>query len=188
MVFWTVLLTGFYLLLRKSNLVPNTQNTFNPTKQLKTEQVTITNNYVQIVITWSKTIQFHQRRIKQKMFRLRNHALCPVQAFRTLFRKLKPKIAGPVFICADGKPYSYNMLQHDLKKYLKLVGINKSHRFSAHSLRRGGLAWGYKIGLNKKYLKSLRDWRSECYQVYLSFPKEVRERASLSFKNSLKEL
>lgn len=184
-VFWAILLTGFYLLLRKSNLVPNTRHSFDSKKHLSTKQVKITKNFVQITIYWSKTIQFHQRKLTQKMYALNRSQLCPVKAFNDLFSKLRHKTQGPCFVCSDGKLYSYNMLQHDLRKYLKLGGVKRFYRFSAHSLRRGGLTWGFKAGLSKKYLKSLGDWRSDCFERYLSFPKEVRNNASKIIRNSL---
>lgn len=186
-MFWAILITGFHLLLRKSNLVPSTRQSFDAHKQLTTKQVKITKQYVQVTIYWSKTIQFHQRKLTQKMFALKNQ-LCPVKAYNNLFQKIRHHKQGPCFICSDGKPYSYNMLHHDLRKYLKLGGVRKFYKYSAHSLRRGGLSWGFKAGLSKKYLKSLGDWRSDCFERYLSFPRDVRSNASKVIKNSLNKI
>lgn len=77
------------------------------------------------------------------------------------------------------------MLQHKLKDSLKKVGVHRYFRYSEHSLRRGGLAYGYKIGLSTKYLKSLGDWKSDCFEVYLSFPREIRDTAARKLRDSL---
>ena len=61
LVAWTALLAGFYVMVRKSNLVPKTVNMFNPAQQFTWA------NFIRMVygyearIYWSKTIQFHDR-------------------------------------------------------------------------------------------------------------------------------
>lgn len=186
-VFWAVLLTGFYLLLRKSNLVPDNQSSFNRTKHLTKGQVQLNKNFVRVKITWSKTIQFEQRVLYLKMFRLRNSDLCPVQAFKRLFAVTNPKDKQSCFLDNSGLPFSYGMLNYRIKKYLKLAGVRKFYRYSAHSLRREGLLAGFKAGLPRELLKCLGDWRSDCFQVYLSFPRQVREQAGKRVRDSLKK-
>lgn len=184
-VFWAILITGFHLLLRKSNLVPDTKSSFDPRKQLTRKQVQVKKQFVRIIITWSKTIQFHQKKLILKMYKSSNRILCPVRAFNRLFCSVSPAPDHPCFLCKDGTPFTYNMLQYELKKYLRLAGVKGWSRYSAHSLRRGGLVWGYKIGLSKKFLKSLGDWSSECFERYLAFPREIRDTASIAFRDSL---
>lgn len=186
-VFWAVLLTGFFLLLRKSNLVPNSKDTFDPLKQLKKKQVKITKDWVKVTVTWSKTIQFNQKRLVLKMFRVPGSLLCPVRAFRVYKGWQAGNPNSPCFECPDGTPFTYSQLQYYLKKFLREANVRKWYRYSAHSLRRGGLEWGYKQGLPKEYLKTLGDWSSDCFEVYLSFSKHTRTKAAKVIRDSLKE-
>lgn len=185
-VFWAILLTGFFLLLRKSNLVAETQDTFDPKRQLTRKQVCLSESAVRVTITWAKTIQFNQRRLHLKMYRLSKNKLCPVRAFKKLFAMTSPRPEQSCFLTQEGLPFSYNMLNYRIKKFLKMAGVKKYNRYSAHSLRRGGLLAGFKAGLPKNYLKVLGDWRSQCFEVYLSFPKEIRDTAAKKVRDSLK--
>lgn len=184
-VFWAVLLTGFFLLLRKSNLVPLNQSTFDKNKQLTRKNVKVFKDFVRVTITWSKTIQFHQKKLFLKMFALPGNPLCPVRAFKKLFKHISPNPDESCFLTQDGRPFSYGMLNYRIKKFLQLIGVKRFFRYSAHSLRRGGLLAGYKAGLSKKFLKVLGDWRSECFEIYLSFPKETRDKAAKIIRDTI---
>jgi hypothetical protein len=57
---WCLFLTAFFLMIRKSNLVPNSAKTFQYQKQLIRENIEFdSKSYVLIFhINWSKTIQY----------------------------------------------------------------------------------------------------------------------------------
>lgn len=185
MVLWTALLTGFLLLLRKSNLVPNTQNCFNPKKQLTRKRVTLCKDCVVITITWSKTIQSNQRKLKFKLLKMKDSVLCPVRAYEKMFKNIMADPDQPCFQLDTGLPLSYNMLQYHLKKFLFKVGKNPK-KFGSHSLRRGGLSWGNRLGIDKKLLKLYGDWRSSCFERYLAYPYRSRKTVAKKFRDSLK--
>lgn len=137
-VLWAILLTGFFLLLRKSNLVPDKQDTFDPGKQLCKKHIKVTDKVVKVSISWSKTIQFQQKKLKLKMYALKDNPLCPVQAFKRLFLVTNPQPHQSCFLASNGLPFSYNMLNYRIKKYLKLAGVKKYKRYSTHSLQSSG--------------------------------------------------
>jgi hypothetical protein len=58
--FWCLFLHVFFLMLRKSNLVPNSVSSFKPEKQLSRKNIVYDKekNILLITIKWSKTIQF----------------------------------------------------------------------------------------------------------------------------------
>ena len=62
-VAWTGLLLGFYMFLRKSNLVPDTMDSFNAEQQLCRKDINLLglDKAMMIEIRWSKTIQFKQK-------------------------------------------------------------------------------------------------------------------------------
>ena len=57
-VFWAVLLLGFFLMARSSNLVPRSKSKWSPLKQLKRSSLIFNKNGMVVRIEWSKTIQF----------------------------------------------------------------------------------------------------------------------------------
>lgn len=124
-VFWAILITGYYLLLRKSNLVPDSQSSFDKMKHLSRKQVHVSQKYVKIKISWAKTIQFQERKLTLKMFRLKGSPLCPVKAFKKLFEVTSPGQNQSCFLDKNGKPFSYGMLNYRIKKYLCQAGAKK---------------------------------------------------------------
>lgn len=184
-VLWAAFLTAFFLLLRKSNVVPVSQTTFDPKKQLTRGRIQLSSRSVKVKISWSKTIQFNERKVVYKMNRIPGSVLCPVKAFHEMFQRIPACSSSPCFVLKDGLPLSYNMFQYRLKKALKLAGVKRFARYSAHSFRRGGLQWGYEQGIDKSLLKTMGDWKSSCYQIYLSYPKRVRYQAHKLFAKRL---
>ena len=60
---WTGLLLGFYMFLRKSNLVPDTMDTFDKDQQFCRKDVNLLGlqKAMMVEIRWSKTIQHKQK-------------------------------------------------------------------------------------------------------------------------------
>ena len=58
---WTALLYAFHMLLRKSNIVPDTQKQFDPEKQISRDKLCVALNSVLVKIVWSKTLQFQEK-------------------------------------------------------------------------------------------------------------------------------
>ena len=80
LVAWTALLLGFYMFLRKSNLVPDTMEDFNPEQQFRRADLNLTTigKPMMIEVRWSKTIQFKQKILCMPVIPAKNRAICPV--------------------------------------------------------------------------------------------------------------
>ena len=80
MVAWTGLLLGFYLFLRKSNLVPDTMNTFNTEHQFCRVDLNLLglDRAMMVEIRWSKTIQYKQKVLRLPVLPAKNKAICLV--------------------------------------------------------------------------------------------------------------
>ena len=59
---WVILLFGFHLFLRKSNLVPDSK-LYDPFKHLLRRDFRIADDILLVLIKWSKTIQYAQRKL-----------------------------------------------------------------------------------------------------------------------------
>jgi hypothetical protein len=83
---WCLCLHAFYLMFRKSNLVPDTVATFDSEKQLCRKNFTFNErrNVLMITIQWSKTIQFGERTLVIPLVSIPDSPLCPFQAYFTV--------------------------------------------------------------------------------------------------------
>ena len=85
-VCYGAMLVGFYLLLRKSNLVPDSSISFNPNEQLTRADVLMAGWMVLINIRWSKTIQYKQKEILMPLIPAPCRAICPIYWVRYIMK------------------------------------------------------------------------------------------------------
>jgi len=84
--FWAICLVAFFGMFRKSHLLPSSETSFDPTKQLTKADFAFTQWGMLITIRWSKTIQFRERVVEIPLPRIPGSALCPVKATFHAFR------------------------------------------------------------------------------------------------------
>ena len=142
MVAWTALLLGFYMFLRKSNLVPDTMTTFDGTQQFCRSDINLLgiDKAMMCEIRWSKTIQHKQKVLRLPVLPAKNKVICPVFWVHYMISRIPAKPDDPVFTLLSGETtlaLSANQLIYRLRKWLILVGEEPT-TYSLHSLRRGG--------------------------------------------------
>ena len=98
MVAWTALLLGFYMFLRKSNLVPDTMDTFNGEQQFCRSDINLLglDKAMMVEIRWSKTIQFKQKVLRLPVLPAKNKAICPVFWTHYMINKIPAQLHHPV--------------------------------------------------------------------------------------------
>ena len=137
---WTALVLAFNMLLRKSNLVPQTQKEFNPEKQLARYNVCLAQDAALIDIVWCKTLQFREKVLQLPLVRLQNRVLCPVFWLWKMIKKIPAAPTDPVFCYHRKNKFMmlmYPRLTFWFKKWLQGAGYD-STRLTMHSCRRGG--------------------------------------------------
>ncbi|XP_069136376.1 uncharacterized protein [Argopecten irradians] len=172
--FWCLFLFAFFLLLRKSNLVADTVNTFDRTKQLLRQDVYQEGNLLLVVLKWSKTNQFGRRLVRSPLIAIPESPLCPVKAFKHMCALLPAPPSSPAFLLPEGKklrPVTYPKLQSFLRDSLARAGYN-SKLFSSHSFRRGGASWAFRCQVPGELIQLQGDWASDAYKAYLDFSLE----------------
>ena len=77
---WTAVLLGFYMFLRKSNLVPEAMDKFNSAQQFTRADVTLLGleRAMMFEVRWTKTLQFRQKVLRFPVLPAKNKAICPV--------------------------------------------------------------------------------------------------------------
>ena len=84
LVFWGILLVGFFGMLRKSNLVSDTFGTFDPTKQLTRAHVSFVDELAVLEVMWAKNLQHRERLLQIPMLAIPDSPLCPVTILKVL--------------------------------------------------------------------------------------------------------
>ncbi len=166
LVAWTAILLGFHLFLRKSNLVPDSAQSFNPARQFTRAHVQLHAKVALLTITWSKTIQFQQRHLQVPIVTGAHYMTCPLSWLHTMVSQIPAPPSAPLFSLRSGRALTYARLTHWLKFWVSQTGIS-SHGFSSHSLRQGGATWAFRAGIPDLMIKTLGDWASDAYLRYL---------------------
>ena len=174
--FWCLVLFAFFLMARKSNLVPDTVSRFSPGKQLCRNDVRNLDGYLLVTIKWSKTIQFGERVLRIPVLAIPNSILCPVHAYIHMCKLVPGRGEWPLFLTKEGRylvPITYSQLHAGLKKLVAATGREPS-LYSSHSFRRAGASWALRARVPSELIQLHGDWRSDAYKAYLKFSLEVK--------------
>ena len=192
LVAWTALLLGFYMFLRKSNLVPDTMDTFNPEQQFTRSDLNLISPELAMMVEvrWSKTIQFKQKILRAPVLPAANKAICPVFWMHKMLQLIPATPQDPIFtlrIRGEKLSLSANQLIYRFRKWLLLLGEDPS-RFSLHSLRRGGATFAYQSNIEGEMIKLLGGWASDAYKRYIDISMDKRYDSMKLFVEALNKL
>jgi hypothetical protein len=157
------MLVMFFGLFRKSNLFPNTEDSFSSEKQLSRSSIQLCDDAsVVITVKWSKTIQFKERSYEVKLPCIHPHPLCPVTALVKLFNVSGTAPSNAVLFqnpsAGKSKVMTGTAFAGYLKTTLQKAGI--CGNISSHSVRRGGATWALGCGVPGEVVKLMGDWKS----------------------------
>ena len=170
--FWCLFLFMFFLMSRKSNMVPISVADFNPQKQLLRQDVKILQGVLVVFVKWSKTNQYGNRLLKVPLTAIPDSNLCPVNAFLNMTKLVPASDDDPAFGIMSRSsslvPVTYRQLQGKIKSLMAKTG-RAPELYSSHSFRRGGCSWAFKSGVPMDLIQQHGDWLSDCYKAYLTF-------------------
>ena len=175
-IFWAVSLLSFFLLFRKSNLVPAKKSGFQEQKQITWGDFESKGGRVLCNIRWTKTNQYRDELLSFPLPHLPWSVLCPVRALRNV-RTAARKDSDHCFALLEGGSYTYSMFNAKLKKVVKMCGEDET-TYSSHSYRHGGSTWCFLSGVPTELIHVLGNWSSDCYLRYIHYPLEARTAAS----------
>jgi len=170
---WAVLIFGFNMFSRLSNLLPPSPGPFHPVNQLTRAVVQIASDAVQIVVKWSKVVQCQERVVTTPLYAVKGRPLCPKQALLRVARFSPCKATDHLFAYKTASGLAV-IIQTEFVKFLRRVlkksGFDESI-YLGHSMRRGGGGtWAFSAGVCPDLLHG--DWSSDSYLQYLQFTSE----------------
>lgn len=174
LVAWVAILLGFHMMLRKSNLVPETK--FQPGKQLARKSITVGDQCLLIEIEWSKTIQYKQKKLVIPLIALADQRICPFYWVVFMINAIPARAEQPALVYkskGNMVPLRYDQLTKWLKEWVSLAGEDPVE-FSSHSMRRGGANFAFESDIPGKTIQLLGDWASEAYLRYIQMSVDTR--------------
>ena len=171
-VMWACIALSFRSLLRKSNIVPDSQ-TETSGHFLRRGAVHFTEWGMEISVSSSKTIQYGQKIHKVPVTYSPGSPLCAATLFRehcVEFPSADPM--SPAFVLRRGDrvvPLTYAKLLGFLKRLMRSSGLDPE-RAGMHSLRRAGALYMYGLGLTIEDIRQAGDWNSMAALLYLTKP------------------
>ena len=184
---WTALIFGFFLMARKSNLVPDSVNKFEPSKHLCRSDVTRSGNVILVSLKWSKTNQNQDREHCVPLLAMPESQLCPVRAWSNLTSLVSGNLQDPLFIVEKHNqlfPLTYRILQSRLKQLIGATGREPA-AYSSHSLRRGGATFAAAAGVPRHCIQQVGDWRSDAVDQYMHNPLQARVQAAQMMRDEI---
>lgn len=176
-MFWAAALVMFFGTFRKSNLLPDSVEHFNPEKQFVRADIgVLADGSLELSVKWSKTNQFKRYSYVKKLYRI-NHSLCPASAVDSAFQSTPLPTDAPAFVIdRAGTPMTGKWFNQKFKGVIKLCGLDPKH-FASHSFRRGSASWALQCGVPGEIVQHMGDWKSLAYLSYVDqLPQTVYDR------------
>ena len=189
---WTATLLGFYMFLRKSNLVPDAMDKFDEAQQFHRADVNLLGleQAMMFEIRWTKTLQFKQKVLRFPVLPTHNKSICPVFWTYKMIQDNPGKPHDPLFLIKMPQQnlcLSANQLIYRLRKWLRLIGEDDMS-FSLHSLCRGGATFAYQSNMEGEMIKLLGHWASDCYKRYIDISMDKRYDSMKAFVKALNRM
>lgn len=186
---WAAALCLFYGMLRRSNVIPLSVNTFKPQLHLRRQDIVVEPWGLSLIIRWIKTVQFRERNRSLPLPAMARHPLCPVRALLEAFAAT-PQSArdGPAFtyLASNGllRTLTAGVFIRRIRACIGAEGLDTSS-YASHSFRRGSASWAYQTGLNVETIRQMGDWKSYACLAYITLPDKSLLSAVKKMQDSL---
>lgn len=188
MVAWVAILYGFHMLLRKSNLVPD--SVFDPSRQLSRGSLCLSHKALLVEIVWSKTLQFKERKLIIPVLPVADNRICAYYWTLVMINSIPAGPLDPALCYYRGQkisPLTYSQLTKWLKLWVESAGESPV-AYSSHSMRRGGATFAYESDMPGRMIQVLGDWASLAYLSYIDQSLESRLDSMAAFAEAISKV
>lgn len=186
LVYWCLFLFAYFLLARKSNLVPTTKKDLLAKTFLLRQDILDNTDHLVVTMRWTKTIQAGERVLQIPIVRIPDSILCPVRAYRLMCKAIPASSDAPLFMLPHNTPVNYKMYQSKLRECIQNVGLNPQI-YSSHSFRRGFATLLFKAKISEVKIMLMGDWHSDAFRKYLAFSLEDKIKVAETIKNFIQK-
>ena len=182
-----IILVGFFGFLRLSNLAPHSKASFDPSRHLTGSDVFFTEDYVKLLLKWSKTLQTRDTAHVITLPKLKDRSICPWAALKCLFQSYQMSSTTSLFqihTSSGWAPLIDSIVRKSLSALNVAVGLNP-HHFTFHSLRRSGATFAFKAHVPIQDIKRHRTWSSECVWTYIQSDHASWEKLAKSLASTI---
>ena len=175
MVYKAVFLTAFFGFFRLSNIAPHAISEFDITRHFTGGDIFFKNDEVQLLLKWSKTMQYRNEYKLVSLPKLGTSTVCPYRALRNLMHLYAPDHQAPLFQIKNAAGHWQVLTDSRIRKILSKINqklhLPKNY-YTFHAFRRSGATLAYEIEVPIKEIKDHGTWASDCVWMY------IRPRAS----------
>ena len=181
-VVWVSLVSGYFLVLRKGNMVPvkRLHDTFH---NICRKDIRYQERVMVFCFRWLKTNQFGEELDTSPVVADNSNKLCVVRWVLYMMNRIPAAPHHNLFsyVGKEGLvPITYRDLMVNLRKWIRMLGGNDK-AFSSHSLRRGAVTSAYKKDVTDIEIQTLGKWKSQCFRTYIQKDAAVKLNAWLKF-------
>ena len=170
MVTWVLMVSGYHLVLRKSNLVPLSR-VHDMAHNITRSDVRYEKGVMMVFVRWSKMNQFSQKVTKHPLIANNRDDLCPVRWIMHMIDSVPAHPSHNLFSYANKRgqvvPVTYRGLMVKMRQWLKLVGVGNVNDYSSHLLHRGAVTTAAKANLSDTAIMDMGVWSSNCFRRYI---------------------
>jgi hypothetical protein len=179
----------FYTFLRKAHVCVGGSTLLVPHLLLLRKHVVIDPIAYAIVVTvhFSKTAQYNTGAHTIVIKGVRGGFLDPVYWLQKYFQLVPASPESACFVVPVGngrlQPLQYGAFVSTLKDWLRLAGFDP-HKFSGHSLRRGGATAAFQAGVDPLFIRLQGGWSSDCWLLYVALSSAQRQKVSVAMQQA----
>ena len=162
MIIWEAILLCFYGFLRAGEVVVPSDTEFDPSQHLTYDNIAVDK------IKQSKTDPF--RKGVTVVIGCAVGPLCPLAVILLYMARRKPG-KGPLFWFEDGRPLTRDHFVMKVREALQQIGMEPKN-YAGHSFKIGAATTAARKGIQDSLIKTLGQWESVAYQLYVRTPRE----------------
>ena len=178
MTFINAIVTGFFALLRRSNICPPSVAQFDHHKHLTRSDIDISSSALVVNLRWSKTNQHGDKTFQVPIAAFPGSPLDPPKLFAAFNDTLRVFPRDPCFsfyLHGNHHVLTHQDLTTMLKAFLRAIGVDGAE-YNTHSIRRGGATLFHMAGVQSQDIQAHGTWQSDAYRRYIDVPLKHRFR------------
>ncbi len=161
------LLFGFYAFLRASNLCPPDHQTFDDTRHFTRSDVTVNQEGIVLALKWAKNLQSTLQPKLVAIPKVDQPIVDPVSTYQRMCSLFPASPEQPLFMLDATNFLTISRFRKTFTWLCQTIDIQE-HKFSLHSLRRGGATCAYRQGADMLDIQRQGAWASTAFLNYIT--------------------